>query len=220
MGRNMSELAEETPDGAIRAYLFAIGFTLVLVGGDMMAEKMDPRFYTGLVILALPVHLSWVFWKKLKPWFGASQLSDIGAIASSPRWWLGILFFLLAAAILSTFAEERWPFSGWFPVASGTITVHPSQTPVDPDWINKLKKVYKKSFHNERVPLDGYDYSDCQFTNVTLVYNGGYFSLTHNIFNDVIITSEILELQRMVNLVIQLSHSPVLQVPMTALNEK
>jgi hypothetical protein len=87
------ELAAETPDAAIRAYLFAIGFTLVLIGGEMMAEKPDPRFYTGLilVILGLPVHLSWVFWKKLKPWLGTSQLSEASAIATSVRWWLGIL---------------------------------------------------------------------------------------------------------------------------------
>ena len=114
----MAELAEETPDAAIRAYLFAIGFTLVLVGGDMMAEKIDPRSYTGLflVIVALPVHLAWVFWKKLKPHLGKSVLSQAGVIAGSLRWWLGVLLILLAAAVLSPFVEERrWPFSEWFP---------------------------------------------------------------------------------------------------------
>ncbi len=108
------ELAAETPDAAIRAYLFAIGFTLVLVGGDMMAEKVDPRFYTGLalVIIALPVHLSWVFWKKLKPLLSTYVLVQAGLIAGSLRWWLGILLLLLAAAILSPYVEQqRWPFA-------------------------------------------------------------------------------------------------------------
>jgi hypothetical protein len=112
------ELAAETPDAAIRAYLFAIGFTLVLVGGDMMAEKVDPRFYTGLalVIIALPVHLAWVFWKKLKPHLNTYVLSEATLIASSLRWWLGVLLILLAAAVLSPFFEDqRWPFSAWFP---------------------------------------------------------------------------------------------------------
>jgi hypothetical protein len=79
----------------------------------MMAEKPDPRFYTGLslVVLGLPVHLSWVFWKKLKPWLGIRQLSEASAIATSLRWWLCILFVFLPLIVLSPFVEQRWPFS-------------------------------------------------------------------------------------------------------------
>jgi hypothetical protein len=108
----MSDEVPETADGAIRAYLIAIGFTLVLIGGEMMAEKNDPRTITGLIliILALPVHLSWVFWKKPKPLFGVRLLAEASAVATSLRWWLGVLFILLAAAIFSPFIEQqRWP---------------------------------------------------------------------------------------------------------------
>jgi hypothetical protein len=84
----------------------------------MMAEKVDPRFYTGLalVIAALPVHLAWVFWKKLKPFLSNSVLAEARLIAGSLRWWLGVLLVLLTAAILSPFFEERrWPLSAWLP---------------------------------------------------------------------------------------------------------
>lgn len=43
----MAEEVPETADGAARAYLFAIGFTLVLIGGEMMAEKDGGRFWPG-----------------------------------------------------------------------------------------------------------------------------------------------------------------------------
>lgn len=45
-----------------------------------------------------------------------------------------------------------------------------------------LIQITGKSFYNERVLLDGHAYSDCRFDHVTLVTNGGGFSLAHNDF--------------------------------------
>lgn len=168
------ELAAETPDTAIRAYLFAIGFTLVLLGGEMMAEKENPRFYTGLalVILGLPVHLSWVFWQRLKPWLGERQIKEAAAIAVSPRWWFIMLFALLGAAILSPLVEQRG-----FP-------------PAVPNFANdfKLTVISHQKFYNERVVLDGKSFEDCEFTNVTFVYNGtAPIGLKHNNMNGTIL---------------------------------
>ena len=108
----MADEIPETADGAIRAYLFAIGFTLVLVGGDLMAEKDGTRFPIGvaLVVLALPVHLGWVFWQRLKPRLGAGFLRELSTIAVSPKWWVGTLLIFLSALIFMPVVQiPRWP---------------------------------------------------------------------------------------------------------------
>ncbi|HEY2247178.1 MAG TPA: hypothetical protein VGH70_07030 [Bradyrhizobium sp.] len=53
-----------------------------------------------------------------------------------------------------------------------------------------LMIVTDKHFINQRVVLDGYRYSHCIFENVTLVYNGGPTSLTHNGFKGFVLTSD------------------------------
>jgi hypothetical protein len=113
----MAEEIPTTPDGAIRAWFFAIGFTLVLVGGDMMAEKAGDRFGLGLalVLIALPVHLSWVFWSTVKSWLSIGTLKELRAIANNPRWWFASILVVLAALIfmplISTPRMPSWPFS-------------------------------------------------------------------------------------------------------------
>jgi hypothetical protein len=108
----VSDEIPETADKAIRLWLAAIGFTLVLVGGEMMAEKDGARFGIGLalVIVALPVHLAWVFWQRLKVRLGRGVVLEIGTIATSPRWWFALLFVLLSALIFTPVIQTpRWP---------------------------------------------------------------------------------------------------------------
>lgn len=112
----MAEELPESADGAIRAYLFAIGFTLVLIGGELMAEKEGSRFWIGLalVAVALPVHLAWVFWTRLKPKFAMTGLlPQASAIATDLRWWLGALFVVLAALVFAPVIQKprlpSWP---------------------------------------------------------------------------------------------------------------
>jgi hypothetical protein len=109
----MADELPETADAAIRAYLFAIGFTLVLIGGELMAEKDGTRFSAGLalVAIALPVHLTWVFWTRLKPRLaGTGLLPQASAVATSIRWWLGALFIALAALVFAPVIQSpRWP---------------------------------------------------------------------------------------------------------------
>jgi hypothetical protein len=122
----MSDELPTTADGAIRAYLFAIGFTLVLIGGEMMAEKDGSRFTIGLVlgIAALPVHLAWVFWERLKPRIGSRPLIELNSIATSPRWWFGGLFVLLSALVYSPVVQApRWPT---FPLSRTEMTTLPT----------------------------------------------------------------------------------------------
>ena len=113
----MGDEAAETSDGAIRAYIGAIGFTLVLKGADLMAEdKGTVRFLIGVALLlaALPVNLSWVFWRAVKARLNTAQRTELSSIATSIRWWLGAVFFVLAFITLSPFIEQgRVPFANW-----------------------------------------------------------------------------------------------------------
>jgi hypothetical protein len=119
----MSDELPETADGAIRAYLFAIGFTLVLIGGELMAEKDGGRFSIGvtLVAIALPVHLTWVFWTRLKPRLAVTGLlPQANVIATSIRWWLGALLIALAALVFAPVLQTpRWP--SWPKMTLSTI---------------------------------------------------------------------------------------------------
>ena len=47
--------------------------------------------------------------------------------------------------------------------------------------MSKLKSVRGRVYINEEVPLDGFDYRNCTFTNVTFVYQGtGVFNVSSN----------------------------------------
>ena len=128
-GDNMSDEFKDlsaTADGAIRLWLVAVGSMLVVVGGSMIAEKDGARaaIGIGLVLLALPVHLSWVFWKTTK-----ARLKSIGAlggineIATSPKWWFGILFVVLLALIFTPIVQTpRWPSWPFSKVELSTIS--------------------------------------------------------------------------------------------------
>ena len=107
----------ETPDKAVRGWIVAIGFTLVLVGGEMMAEKDRSRFYLGVILLcaALPVYLSAAWWSSIKERLSVGQVSSLRLIANDARWWFGLLAIILVWFALSPFVEQqRWPFSKVF----------------------------------------------------------------------------------------------------------
>jgi len=56
------------------------------------------------------------------------------------------------------------------------------------DESKKFVSVRNKSFVNETVPLDGYSYHNCKFTNVKLLYNGtAYYELADNTFEGSIV---------------------------------
>jgi hypothetical protein len=111
----MSEEDEipETADGAIRGYIVAIGFTLALIGGELMAEKDGGRFWIGAALFTsgLPCYLSAALWKTIKPQLNRSVLATLNILASDARWWVTTLLVGLLALTLSPFIEQRrWPF--------------------------------------------------------------------------------------------------------------
>jgi hypothetical protein len=110
----MSEEVPETADGAIRGWIIAVGFTLVLVGGELMAEKDGIRFYSGLglAVAALPCYLSVALWKTVKPKLGLGFLTTLNEVATDARWWMGAIFVILLSFILSpavSLASNRLP---------------------------------------------------------------------------------------------------------------
>jgi hypothetical protein len=48
---------------------------------------------------------------------------------------------------------------------------------------SSLQVVREKTFENDSVPLDGYIYDHCTFTNACLMYEGGAYSIQHSTFN-------------------------------------
>jgi hypothetical protein len=104
----------DTPDKAVRGWIVAIGFTLVLVGGEMMAEKDGTRFYLGAVLLmaAHPVYLSAAWWNVVRDRLSCRQISTLRLVANDLRWWFGLLAIVLIwLGISPLFDKGRWPFS-------------------------------------------------------------------------------------------------------------
>jgi hypothetical protein len=109
----MSDTVPDTADKAIRDFLGAIAFTLVLIGGEMMAEKDGLRFWTGtlLVFAAIPVYLSGALWKTVKPHLNKETLDRVDAVVNRAPWWSRGLFIVLLALVISqTIGQIKWPF--------------------------------------------------------------------------------------------------------------
>jgi hypothetical protein len=61
----MSEEVQETPGAAVRNYFGALGFCVVLIGSEMIAEKGGERVVLGATLVAagFPIFLSAVLWR-------------------------------------------------------------------------------------------------------------------------------------------------------------
>ena len=85
----MADDAPDTKPGAVKAYIGALGFIIVLIGAEMMAEKDGARFWIGvlLVIAGLPVMSLAVIWTYIRPWLGHGIRAFILYLFTHP-WWL------------------------------------------------------------------------------------------------------------------------------------
>ncbi len=99
----MSDAIPDTADRAIREFLGAIGFTLVLVGGDMMAEATGTRFGLGVVLAlcALPVYLAGWFWNKISPRINHDAVASATAFVERLPWWIRGALIVIFAFVLS-----------------------------------------------------------------------------------------------------------------------
>ena len=61
---------------------------------------------------------------------------------------------------------------------------------LDPKWEEKLQTVHKKIFINETVRVDGKRFINCEFRNVTFIYNGGPFAFNNIKCGKMVVSSE------------------------------
>jgi hypothetical protein len=114
----MSDEVPATAGGAVKAYLYAIGFVAVLIGGDMMAERDGLRFGPGLALLVggLPIFLAAFLWNWIQKKIGKRAAAIAIAYSKDPRWW-AMTFFALLVTFGSRFVGPDWIMIG------GTIII-------------------------------------------------------------------------------------------------
>lgn len=124
------EVAPETPDAAVRSFIGAVAFTVILSGGEMVVAGRPFGWLVGL--LGLPLYCSLLFWRALKGKLNARFRHTLNGMATDARWWLGLVGVFVAILMLSPFVEQRrLPFTAprllmSMSVAPETRIDHPS----------------------------------------------------------------------------------------------
>jgi hypothetical protein len=130
-------------------YVLASFFAAVGVVPSLLKTKYGsiPQWVVKIggcvTILALTAGL-------FEPLSGLLKMTVGGQIARSDAIALGVLAFVASAAIV------------WWSMPRGVVYNNDT----------KLKRVAHRVFKNEVVPLDGMEYIDCTFENITFYYNG------------------------------------------------
>jgi len=90
--------------------------------------------------------------------------------------WLFVLVIVLAITLASLFgvwSHKRLLRSvGALPTTPNSVTEAQPAPPLTP--------IRNHKYINEPVRIDGYDYADCEFENVTFQYDGGQFKIGRN----------------------------------------
>jgi uncharacterized protein (TIGR02594 family) len=142
----VSDEIQDTPNGAIRALLGAIGFILILLGGEMIKDSFHPLIGLFLLLLGVACYFALVVWKLVKKRLPERIPADLSIIATSPRWWFAILGIFGLAVILSPYVEQRrWPFTHTQfddNAVSNTVSL-PTKIPgLDAPWLTVVLKEY------------------------------------------------------------------------------
>lgn len=107
----MSETVPDTFDASIKNLLGSIAFVLLLVGGELMAERDGVRFGSGAILAAMsvPFYLSAAIWTHTKRYLSDRLIQTLGSVATDARWLLGLLLVLVVFIAF-------WPISNinWF----------------------------------------------------------------------------------------------------------
>jgi hypothetical protein len=97
------------------------------------------------------------------------ELQEYLGFMRAAAWGFAPLILLIAGAIILIARNYGW-------VGSSRRTQHtlanPSTHFPTPNWHEPLEPVVNKEFRNETVELDGKNFVDCRFVNVTFRYNG------------------------------------------------
>jgi hypothetical protein len=124
----------------------------------MWAMDFDYKF---LVTIALTI---------IGLFYNRRQVKLMTATASTlDRKWKGIWLKYWPTAITLALLASVW-ITYFFPYHSG--------------WSEKMDRISNRAYINEEVSLDGRSFTDCEFTNVTLVYEArARFEINHSNFH-------------------------------------
>jgi hypothetical protein len=116
----------------------------------------------------------------MQTWFLDRLREEAAMIRAAP---LSFSLAVVACLVLS-FMLVRWIYKERLTAANDLLNYYKEKTSISrlsPEEITSLKKAWEKSekklvfgktFRNEKVPLDGFSYVECEFTNVNFVFNG------------------------------------------------
>lgn len=197
----MSKIKSFLSDIAPNAYWDATKFVAYLLGGAVMSSgvmsglvqlltttSFNAIIFLGLfVISVLLITAGYIIGKlqkqppkeNIQEQNADKNENDSGVVGvSATRSNTTSAVAVLAAIVLTVL------IGGFF---LGRLSVSPSKDDIDLQGFHdptRHIKVIGKKFSNQRVPIDGYHYEDCTFTNVTFVYNGkSGFGFKHNELN-------------------------------------
>lgn len=98
LGVKMADELPETAGAATRNLLGAVGFIVILLGGELLLEKTGERSTLGLalVIGGIPIFFLGVFWRWFQPKFAAGVAERLNFIAADPIWWVALVGIVAA----------------------------------------------------------------------------------------------------------------------------
>ena len=97
------------------------------------------------------------------------ELQEYFGFMRSAVWGFAPLLLLVAGAIILIARSYGWVGSSG---RTQRTLANPSTHFPTPDWHAPLEPVVNKEFRNETVELDGKNFDNCRFINVTFRYNG------------------------------------------------
>jgi hypothetical protein len=103
----MSDELSETPEGATRGLLGALGFTMILLGFEALIDKTGERLILGVGLLAAGslVFFAGVFWKRLlQQWVTTGIVQKVNNISADPMWWVAVF------SVFTTFSLNQLGF--------------------------------------------------------------------------------------------------------------
>ena len=95
---------EDTFSGATKALFGTIGFLLLMFGGEVMLDKIEPRYVLGAILFLCGVSCFYMVWSA-KTIRQRLPVANINAVAKSPISWLMVLLAFVLSNCLMAFCR-------------------------------------------------------------------------------------------------------------------
>ncbi len=100
------EALQETFSGATKALFGTLGFLLLMFGGEVMLDRLEPRYALGAFLCLFGVSCFYMLWSA-KAVRRRLPVGDINAVAKSPWSWLTILLVFVSSISLWHFVDTN-----------------------------------------------------------------------------------------------------------------